>query len=57
MVITCSNRKCVFVYALQSLTGVASSPLVKYYVIVIIYIAHDIFVGGFIGTTKYNSHF
>jgi hypothetical protein len=56
-VITCSNKKGVVVFVLQSLTGVASSHLVKYSVALMIYLSPDIFVGGLIGPTKSISHF
>jgi hypothetical protein len=55
-VITCSNRKCDVVSALQSFIGVASTHLVKYYVTVIMYLAPVIFVGGLIGPTKSIAH-
>jgi hypothetical protein len=50
IVITYSNKKCVGVSALQSLTSVSSSHLFKYSVVVMIYISLDILVGGLIGT-------
>jgi hypothetical protein len=55
-VITCSNKNCVVVSALQYFTGDAYAHLVKYYVTVIIYLALDLFVGGLIGPTKSISH-
>jgi hypothetical protein len=57
IVITCSNRKCVFVSALQSFTGVSSAHLVKYYVLVMIYLAPNLLAGGLIGPTKFIAHF
>jgi hypothetical protein len=56
LVITYSNKKCVVVSALQSLTGVASAHLVKYFVAVMMYLAPDLLVGGLIGLKKYISH-
>jgi hypothetical protein len=56
-VITCSNRKCVVVSALKSLTGAAFSHLVRYYVVVIMYLDPVLFVGGLIGPTKSIAHF
>jgi hypothetical protein len=48
--------KCATVVALQSLTALASTHLVKYYVIVIMYLALVHFPGGFIGPTKSMVH-
>jgi hypothetical protein len=56
MVSTCSNKKCVAVSALQSLTGATSAHLVKYSVAVVIYTAPDLFAGGLIGPTKSIAH-
>jgi hypothetical protein len=55
-VITCSKKKCVVVSALQYFTGAASAHIVKYSVVVIIYLAPDHFVGGLSGPTKSISH-
>jgi hypothetical protein len=52
-----SNMRHAIVVALQSLTALASTHLVKYYVIVIMYLAPVCFPGGFIGPTKSMSHF
>jgi hypothetical protein len=52
LVITCSNRKCVVVSSLQSFTGETSTHLVKYSVVVIMYLAPVIFAGGLIGPTE-----
>jgi hypothetical protein len=58
LVITCSNKKCVVVFVLQSLTNVAYAHLVKYsftimiYIYIYIYIYLDLLVGGLIGLTK-----
>jgi hypothetical protein len=52
-----SNIKCTNVVALQSLTVLASTHLVKYYVTVIIYLDPVHFPGGFIGPTKSMAHF
>jgi hypothetical protein len=57
LVITCSNKKCVVVSVLQYLTGVASSYLVKYSIVVMIYLALDLLAGGLIGPTKSIAHF
>jgi hypothetical protein len=57
LVITFSNKKCVVIYALQSLTGVSSAHLVKYYVSIMMYLAPDLHVGGLIGLKKSISHF
>jgi hypothetical protein len=56
LVITCSDKKCVVVSTLQSLIGVASSHLFKYYVIVMMYLSLDLLVGGLIGITQCISH-
>jgi hypothetical protein len=56
-VITCSNKKCVIVSTLQSLTGVAFSHLVKYYVALMMYLSVDIPFCGLIGLTKSIAHF
>jgi hypothetical protein len=45
------------VVALQSLTALPSAHLVRYYVVVIIYLAPVRFPGGFIGPTKSMAHF
>jgi hypothetical protein len=52
-----SNMKCETVVALQSLTSLASTDLVKYYVAVIMYLTPVRFLGGFIGPTKSMAHF
>jgi hypothetical protein len=49
LVITYSNRKCVVVSTLQSLTSAAFSHLVKYFVTVMIYLDPNIIFGGLIG--------
>jgi hypothetical protein len=49
--------KYVAISTLQSFTVAASTHLVKYYVVIMIYLAHDILVGGLIGPTKSISHF
>jgi hypothetical protein len=56
LVITCSNKKYVIVFALQSLNCVASAHLVKYYVAVMMYFAPDLLVGGLIGPKKSITH-
>jgi hypothetical protein len=55
-VITCSNKKCVIVFALQSFTGATYAHLVRYSVAVIMYLASILFVGGLIGPTNSISH-
>jgi hypothetical protein len=57
LVITFSNKKCVVVSAMQSLIGVAYAHLVKYFSMVMMYLAHDLLIGGLIGLTKSISHF
>jgi hypothetical protein len=57
LVITCSNRKCVVVSALQSLTGAASTYLVRYSITVINYLELVLFTGGLIGSTNSITHF
>jgi hypothetical protein len=52
-----SNMKCAVVMELQSLTALASTHLVKYFVAVIMYLAPVHFPGGFIGRTKSMDHF
>ena len=54
--ITCSNKKCVVVSVLQSFSGATSSHLVKYSVVVMIYLDPDLFSSGLIGPTKSISH-
>jgi hypothetical protein len=56
LVITCSNKKCVVVSALQSFTGVASTHLVRYLIVVIMYLYPVLFVGGLIGPKKSIAH-
>ena len=56
LVITCSNRKCANVSALQYFTGAASTHLVRYSVVVIMYLDPVIFVSGLIGPTKSIAH-
>jgi hypothetical protein len=55
-VMTYSNKKCIVVSALQSFTGVASTHLVRYYVMVIMYLDPVLFAGGLIGPKNYISH-
>ena len=50
------NMNCIAVVVLQSFTGAASTHLVKYSVIVIIYLARVRFPGGLIGPTKSIAH-
>jgi hypothetical protein len=57
LVITCSNKKCAVVLALQYLTGATSAHLVRYSIMVIMYLAPILLTGGLIGPTKSNSHF
>jgi hypothetical protein len=52
-----SNMKHTTVVALQSLTSLASSHLVKYYVTVMMYLDLVHFPGGFIGPTNSMAHF
>jgi hypothetical protein len=52
-----SNMKRAVVVAPQSLTTLASTHLVKYYVAVMMYLAPMRFPGGFIGPMKSMAHF
>jgi hypothetical protein len=52
-----SNMKRAAVVALQSLMALASAHLVRYSVVVIMYLAHVHFPGGFIGPRKSMAHF
>jgi hypothetical protein len=52
-----SKMNCVAIAALQSLTALASTHLVKYFVGVIIYLAPVRLPGGLIGPTKSMAHF
>jgi hypothetical protein len=56
MVITYSNRKCVVVSTLQSLTSASFAHIVKYFFTVMIYLDPNIFVGGLIGPVNSISH-
>ena len=56
LVITCSNKKCASVSALQSFTGVALAHLVRYYVAVMMYLALVLLAGGLIGPTNSIAH-
>jgi len=56
LVITYSNEKRVVVSALQYFTGAASAHLVRYFVMVIMYLDHVLLVGGLIGPTKSIAH-
>jgi hypothetical protein len=57
MVMISSNMKRTTVVALNSLTALASANLVKYCVVVIMYLALVRFPGGFIGPIKSMAHF
>jgi hypothetical protein len=56
LVMMSSNMKHGTIVALQSLTTLALAHLVKYYIIVIMYLAPVHFLGGFIGPTKSMAH-
>jgi hypothetical protein len=56
LVITCSNIKCVVVSALQSFTGVASTHIFRYSIVVIIYLTPIILAGGLMGPTNSITH-
>jgi hypothetical protein len=56
LVITCSNRKCAVVSALQYFTGAASTHLVRYSIMVIIYLTPVLLAGGLMGPTKSITH-
>ena len=51
-----SKRKCIAIYALQSLIGSASVHRVRYSIIVIIYLALDLFFCALIGLMKFTAH-
>jgi hypothetical protein len=57
LVIMSSNINCVVVVALQSLTTLASAPMVKYSVTIMIYLSPMRFPGGLIGPMKSMAHF
>jgi len=57
LVITFSNKKCNSLFVLQCLIGATSTHLVKYFVAVMIYLAHDLIAGGLIGLKKSIAHF
>jgi hypothetical protein len=57
LVMMSSNMKHAIVVALQSLIAQASAHLVKYSIVVIMYLAPMCFPGGFIGPTKSMAHF
>jgi hypothetical protein len=52
-----SNMKCIVVVALQSLNSLTSSHLVKYSIVVMMYLTPVLFPSGFIGPTKSMAHF
>ena len=52
-----SNMNRLVVVALQSLTALASIHMVKYSVVVMMYLAPMRFLGGLIGPTKSMAHF
>jgi hypothetical protein len=52
LVTTLSNINHPAVSAMQYETCAASSHVFKYYVAMIIYLSHDLLVGGMIGPTK-----
>jgi hypothetical protein len=56
LVITCSNKKCATVSALQSFTGKASTHLVRYSVMVMMYLGLVLLDGGLNGPTKSIAH-
>jgi hypothetical protein len=57
LVTTLSNRNHTTVSAVQSVTGDSSTHLVRYYVIVMVYLSPDLLSCGLIGPTKSTSHF
>jgi hypothetical protein len=57
LVITYSNKKCEVVSMLQSFTGVDFAHLVRYLVVMIMYLTPVLLAGGLIGPTKSFSHF
>jgi hypothetical protein len=57
LVMVSSKMNYTAVAALKSLTSLASSHLVKYYVVVIMYLAPVHLPGGLIGPTKSMAHF
>jgi len=56
LVTTFSNRNHTTVSSLKSVIGATSTHLVKYSVVVIIYLAHDLLTGGLIGPTNSIAH-
>jgi len=56
LVITFSNKKCATVSVLQSFTGVASTHLVRYSIMVMMYLAPVLLDGGLMGPTKSIAH-
>jgi len=57
LVMISSKMNCTVVVALQSLTSLASSHPVKYYVVVMMYLAHVCLPSGLIGPTTSMAHF
>jgi hypothetical protein len=50
------KKKCVAIYGLQSITGVASANQVRYFVVVMMYLAHDILNGMLIVPIMFIAH-
>jgi hypothetical protein len=57
IVITCLNKKCVVVSALQYFTGVTYTHLVKYFIMVMMFLSPVLLASGLIGPTKSIAHF
>jgi hypothetical protein len=55
-VTTFSNKNCVAVSTVQFVTYFASAHLVKYYVVVIMYLSPDLLVDGLIGPRNSMAH-
>ena len=56
LVITCSNKKCADVSVLKYFTGVSFAQLVRYSIMVMMYLSPVILAGGLIGPTKSIAH-
>jgi hypothetical protein len=56
LVITCSNKKCAMVSALQSFTGMDSAHIVMYSITVMMYISPILLANGLISPTKSIAH-
>jgi hypothetical protein len=57
LVTTFSNRNRATISVVQSIIGVVYAHLVKYFVAIMIYLAHDLLACGLIGLAKSMAHF